>query len=238
MKLILSLILAVTMSLFIHDGVVGIITLVVSKELPSYQTTANLPPFLLKENGTDGSIPSSALIRIHDDKGNFRCSGSIISSKYVLTAAHCLVDSNRKLSSEIYSIKIYLLDGSIKTVLATAAALNNKSDYGLMLGDFSGLSTFKIAIGPTASLTRSINVATCGYPYGTNEPICYATDIDFRHYNFQLAVGGTLYPGMSGGPVYDLEHNVILGVNSRVDAGFIVVSDLVGLFETLNVDVK
>ena len=238
MKLILSLILAVTMSLFVHDSVVGIITLVVSKELPSYQTTANLPPFLLKENGINGSIPSSALIRIHDDKGNFRCSGSIISSKYVLTAAHCLVDSNKKLSSKTYSIKIYLLDGSTKTVLAKAAALNSKSDYGLMVGDFSGLSTFKIAIGPTASLTRSNKVATCGFPYGGDEPICYATGTDFRHYYFQIAVAGTMYPGMSGGPVYDLERGIVLGVNSSVNTGFILVSDLVGLFETLNVEMK
>lgn len=238
MKLILNLILAVTMALFVHDGVIGIISLVVSKPLPPYQNGDNLPAFVFKENGINGSIPSNALIRIHDDKGNFRCSGSIISSKYVLTAAHCLVDSSKKLSDKTYAIKVSLLDGSTKTVLAKAAALNSKSDYGLMVGDFTGLSTFKIAIGPTASLTRSNKVATCGFPYGGVEPICYATGTDFRHYFFQLAVGGTMYPGMSGGPVYDLERGVVLGVNSSVNAGFIVVSDLVGLFETLEVDVK
>ena len=40
------------------------------------------------------------------------------------------------------------------------------------------------------------------------------------------------------GPVYDLERGIVLGVNSSVNTGFILVSDLVGLFETLNVEMK
>lgn len=236
MKTILSLILAVTMALFIHDGVLGGVALYLIPDNSQYQTTSNLPPFVLSENGMIGKDPKLSIIRIHDDKDAFRCSGTIISSKYILTAAHCLVD-NKTLSSKKYLIKVLLANGTTTSIPAKAVAVNTKADYGLMLGDFKNLPTLKIALG-SDSLAFKGQAITCGYPYGQTNNICYATDNNFRVFHFQRMVGGYVFPGMSGGPVFDTVSNMVMGVNSSVNAGFIVVSSLVGLFESLEVEVK
>lgn len=201
------------------------------------QSRIGLPHF---SNDADSSLIDTGtkpLVRIHNQDDQFVCSGTVVSNKYILTAAHCLVDDYGKMSTQKY--KIHILNSNLlaatMVIESEAAAINTQTDYALMTGDFSNVNRYKMALGNAASLTRSKTVVTCGYPYG-GEPICYGTNAKFSTYLFRVATQGTLYPGMSGGPVYDLERNIILGVNSAAGQGFIIVSTLVGLFESLGVE--
>lgn len=231
---ILVLAIGISVGIASYDGAVKLGKYLNMKMVK--QSLSDLPPFILSENGVDtGSV---TLIRIHNEDGEFVCSGTIVSTKYVLTAAHCISDEDGNLSTETYKIHVLIGDGSIVVIEAKAASLNHRSDNGLMLGDFTGLSTVKLALGPLNSLQRSQTVLVCGFPYGSLDDICYFLESASKQYYFQMAAKGHLYPGMSGGPVYDMENNVVVGVNSAVGNGYIITTNLVGLFESLKVEVR
>jgi hypothetical protein len=80
-------------------------------------------------------------------------------------------------------------------------------------------------------------ILTCGYPWGA-EGICYPTGNQIYMYYAQFQMNGKMFPGMSGGPVMDVGNNAIIAVNTAVTGGGpIIVSPLIGLFETLGVEV-
>lgn len=198
----------------------------------------DLPSFVHSENGIYNKITgSNPLIRIHDEDDEFVCSGIIISSKYLLTAAHCISDDDGNLSDATFKIHVLMGDGSVVIFDGKAASLNHRSDNGVIIGEFTNLSTLRLALGNLNSLQRSQNVAACGFPYGSEEDICYILGPVSQQYYFQMVSKGYLYPGMSGGPVWDMENRAVIGVNSAAGNGYVVTTTLVGLFESLKVKV-
>lgn len=202
----------------------------------TYQrSNAALPDFNVVENGVGGQ--GFPMVRIHNQYNSFICSGTIISNSYILTAAHCLLDEDKKISMETYNIHILSPKGeSTIVVTAKAASLNNLADYGLMVGNFTGFASYKIAYDEVRPIKTSNNIVTCGYPWGANA-VCYKVTTPLAQYYFRSAAEGRLFPGMSGGPVFDLDNGLIIGVNSAVVSDKILIAPLVGLFESLEVKV-
>lgn len=203
-----------------------------------------MPAFDLKDSSTpyDAELVSP-LVRLEDDKGEFFCSGTVISNSYVLTAAHCLADRNGHLTKKKIRVKSIQNEKGVITIMeAHAAARNSRADYGLITGDFSGFNKMQMntlpeqtpLLGTAGGLKGP--VVSCGFPWGASD-ICYEVTGPVSIMYEGIAAKGILYPGMSGGPVVDLGQRKVIAINSAVGDGFIVIMPLVGLFETLGVKV-
>jgi hypothetical protein len=175
----------------------------------------------------------------HNNPDGFLCSGTVISNKYVLTAGHCLLDDKGFLRKdvEIESLQARNIDDpQVDLQTAMPIGINMRADYGLIKGDFLEYDQMKIDASPDFQNNVKSSPVTCGFPWGSKKWTCYGTGgVVFEH--SVLVVQGLLYPGMSGGPVIDMERNTVIAINSAtMPQGYIRITPLVGLFETMGVE--
>lgn len=206
------------------------------------QKVADLPAFKTNDITRNSEKKKEALIRLHEDSSDeqdrFFCSAFVVSDKYAITAAHCLVDSKQKLKTTV--IKVHPMPDATKTTLpyygAEAVAINITSDLGLIRGDFKQFN--KILVDPTPSGVFKAKgpLVTCGFPYGDTD-LCTPFQPQGPAYNFIFG-GGFIYPGMSGGPVIDLSTLTVIGVNSAITNGAVIIAPLIGLFNDAGVKVE
>lgn len=237
------------MKKFILEAIVSIASLVgavaliffmyahLSKRPEMIQLREGNPPFKLNQD-IKPDVESHSIVRLEtapsNKKGQFFCSGTVISDDYVLTAAHCLTDKYGNLNNSTIVIKTN--DGKL-SVNAVAAAFNSRADYGLIRGNFKEFEKLRIETDPQTSLDIvGPVVAACGYPWGARLT-CYQTGNGGQLYFEHIATQGLLFPGMSGGPVVDTGRGVVFAVNTAVAEGFIIISPIIGLFETLEIEV-
>ena len=171
-----------------------------------------------------------AIVRLHDViSGRFFCSGTVISDSLVLTAAHCLAMP--------VGISVRTIDGVERGVLATVVNADSRGDLGLIKGDFKQFEKLPISIEPDDVINsfKYGRVQACGYPRAGK---LWCTKFTFKAAaNFQFAGDGTLYPGMSGGPVIDMVTGNVIGVNTAVDEyGRIILSPIIELWADLDVN--
>lgn len=200
-------------------------------------------PFEQTENlYTPRMYPAFVRLKVkptHNNPDGFLCSGTVISNKYVLTAGHCLIDERGFLRKEveIESLQARNIDDSLVDLqTAMPIGINMRADYGLIKGEFLEYDQMKIDVSPEFQSNVRSSPVTCGFPWGSKKWTCYGTGgVVFEH--SVLVVQGLLYPGMSGGPVIDMERNTVIAVNSAtMPQGYIRITPLVGLFETMGVE--
>ena len=176
-----------------------------SQGVPSTQLEKNLPKMVPSQKYDY----SRSVVRLYRN-GQFFCSGVVIGGNYVLTASHCLVDNDGWMNKG--AITVVNDDESIR-VVAKPAGINLRMDWGLLLGDFRqipGAMVWEVGWEPQAA------VLACGYPHGSKAQTCQVlVPVMNDGFLIKCAVGGMLFPGMSGGPVFDREGHVV-GLNTLV----------------------
>lgn len=183
----------------------------------------DLPDIMFVANRADKYPP---VVRLHDSTtGKFFCSGTVIGKNYIVTAGHCLADRSRHKAT----IEIRTIDNKSVGVLGIAAFYEGRSDQGLILGEFSDFNEMQFEERPMLELMQYTQqddfMVACGFPYG-GELFC--SPLMHRHQLF-FAIGGDgfLYPGMSGGPVFNPKNQVVIGVNTAAFDNEVMVSPLV-----------
>ncbi len=182
----------------------------------------------------------SSIVRLHDaSTGRFFCSGVIISTTRMLTAAHCVIRESFFGIAKLESVEIRLQDNKPINLIATVEAANPRQDLAVLKGDFRGFDSRPVITNSSVLndifLNKSSKIVACGFPNAG--PLRCSRLINVGRAIFFFAANGFLYPGMSGGPVIDLKTGSVIAVNQAVtEDGRAIVSPLIELFDQLGLN--
>lgn len=159
----------------------------------------------------------SSIVRLTDpETGATFCSGTVVSRRYVVTAAHCVIRASLFGAPLDESIVITSRYGTIRAVAKVATA-SQQTDQAVLEGDFSAFAKRKLVTDPTRDLRMlepGNNLMSCGYPLGGD---LFCTPFTaLGHEDFWIAGHSNLFPGMSGGPVINAATGEQVAINSAV----------------------
>lgn len=180
----------------------------------------------------------TSIVRLHDEKGRFFCSGTVISNHRILTAAHCVVqDFGFYGTMVIAKVQIRTQDNKV-VGYAVVEAANPRQDLAMLRGEFTALDKRQVMTNMNeisdAFLKLPAKILACGYPDAG--PLRCARISYLDRENFAFAGRGGLYPGMSGGPVFDLRSGKIIAVNTAVEGNHVILSPLIELYAQLGLN--
>lgn len=168
----------------------------------------------------------NAVVRISTPMHSF-CSGVVVDDSHVLTAAHCVTNSWRRLDTGTF-----LVSDNTDTAVVKAKAIASDSyrDVALLQGNFSEFTEMTVDWSGKTKLDGSTLLQSLGYP-GTQRDL-YTPNLWYAgSYTFQIiANGGPIFMGCSGGPVIDVKSGVVIGVNSAAGS-YVYIGPVVGVLE-------
>lgn len=182
--------------------------------------------------GTDTSIVR--LRRPVPGGGTILCSGTVVSDTHILTAAHCLAATEFDIFPPI--IEIRTADDLPIGVAAQIQAFDPSTDLGVLSGDFRAFAKRNILSG-AAEINlafKTHRIMICGYPSGGR--FTCSEMKNSRNFFFKFKSKGFAYPGMSGGPVIDLDTGSILGVTSAVEDDRVILSPFIEVLKDLHIE--
>jgi len=175
---------------------------------------------LEKMQHTTRSKINNSIVRLY--VGNqFICTGTVIADNYVLTAAHCVTEDIR--------INVVSDDGLFNIQGWVAVEIHHK-DVALIYADVSMFKSMNVSWD---SFNKDSVFTTCGYPGGQNKLYCNEFIFDRNRY-FKYLGRCLLHRGMSGGPVFDENKNIV-GVNSAVSFSGCLIGPVIGVKEGLGI---
>lgn len=176
-----------------------------------------------------------AIIKLSKD-GRIFCSGSVITDTLVLTAAHCVARYSMMTGTEILTdFNIESLEkGDIHMISPSKViGVNLRQDTALVQGDFRRYSKLKIQTDPNRDiLVVQPSLVSCGFPNG-GRIVCYTAKHPYKYIDM-IGADGQMYAGMSGGPVMDLNTQVVYAVNHAVGPDIVIFAPIINLFEGIS----
>lgn len=197
--------------------------------IPSVDVDANLAPFgypVFK------APKHSGIVQIGRNNDMF-CSAYVADGQYIITAGHCVSDRQGRLDRT--PVQIYDQFGRDTGVVAQPVGLNNRVDVGLIRGDFRNFQPLESDFYGFTPTNDAGQYETCGFPYLQRKLTC-TKFFPNSNYGFTLAGDGFLIPGMSGGPVIDRTHQVVIGVNSAMGDGAALIAPVLGLLGAFGIE--
>lgn len=161
--------------------------------------------------------PYAFIVRLVHNGQTF-CSGSVIDSTTIVTAAHCVLQQTPLGAYLDPDIEIDIRPGDNRALGVTAKVfwVTTQLDTAVLKGDFSYFTPAKYLSDITELnkvRVKGTRLISCGYALG-NYLYCNGGEY-LGSYGFGIRVSTVLIPGMSGGPTMTSDGTVV-AVNNLV----------------------
>jgi hypothetical protein len=131
-------------------------------------------------------------------------------------------------------IRVHLDNGNPSFVWALPLAANGRADVGVITGDFRSFTQSAIETNAAKVYDAFTDkVTACGFAWGGSLSRFKMSKLG-KYFFYYTATDGSLYPGMSGGPVFNKDGKVV-GVNSAVSENANVLAPIVELESMLRI---
>lgn len=159
------------------------------------------------------------------------CTAWVVDKHYAVTAAHC-INNHGYLDESLMSI---FSDSGVEiSNTVRAIGYDVRLDLGLLTGNFDNFESLKTSFNaegfPKSNTDKYLHdYAACGYPLGQKDLVC-TPFIPIKTDNFEMRGHSHLIPGMSGGPIVDMDTGEAVAVNTAVEDEFAIVSPVEGFW--------